>query len=130
MAVVNKVMIVEGKTDKQRVQEVIDEPLHIICTHGTMSVDKVDQIIDNYEGQTIYVLADADDEGRKIRSWFKHYLSESHHIYIDRQYREVARCPKDYLARVLERHGFEVKDEDETIQEEIDQMFERVSLLT
>ena len=35
MAIVNKVIIVEGKSDKKRVQQVIAEPVNIICTHGT-----------------------------------------------------------------------------------------------
>ena len=32
MTLVNKVIIVEGKSDKKRVQQVIAEPVHIICT--------------------------------------------------------------------------------------------------
>ncbi|PDF53216.1 topiosmerase, partial [Listeria monocytogenes] len=36
MAIVNKVIIVEGKSDKKRLQQVIAEPANIICTHGTM----------------------------------------------------------------------------------------------
>ncbi|MCU5747086.1 toprim domain-containing protein [Staphylococcus sp. SQ8-PEA] len=130
MTLVNKVIVVEGKTDKERVQEILNEPINIICTHGTMSVDKIDQMIDELEGQTVYILVDADKEGRKIRRWFKQYISESKHIHIDRRYREVARCPKDYLFKVLNKHGFEVKDEYQKIQEEIDHMFERVSLLS
>ena len=35
MAILNKVIIVEGKSDKKRVQQVIAEPINIICTHGT-----------------------------------------------------------------------------------------------
>ena len=46
MAIVNKVIIVEGKSDKKRVQQVIAEPANIICTHGTMSIDKIDNMIE------------------------------------------------------------------------------------
>ena len=35
MASVNKVIIVEGNLIKKRVQQVIAEPVNIICTHGT-----------------------------------------------------------------------------------------------
>ena len=65
MAILNKVIIVEGKSDKKRVQQVIAEPINIICTHGTMSIDKLDDMI-----ETLYeklVLADSDDEGEKIK---------------------------------------------------------------
>ncbi len=47
MAIVNKVIIVEGKSDKKRVQQVIAEPVNIICTHGTMSIDKLDDMIES-----------------------------------------------------------------------------------
>ena len=30
--------------------------------------------------------ADSDDEGEKIRKWFKRYLSESEHIYVDKTF--------------------------------------------
>ena len=67
MAIVNKVIIVEGKSDKKRVQQVIAEPANIICTHGTMSIDKIDNMIETLYDKQVYVLADSDDEGEKIR---------------------------------------------------------------
>lgn len=111
MAILNKVIIVEGKSDKKRVQQVIAEPVNIICTHGTMSIDKIDDMIESLYGKQVYVLADSDNEGEKIRKWFKRYLSESEHIYVDKTYCEVARCPKNYLANVLSRYGFTVRKE-------------------
>ena len=57
MAIVNKVIIiVEGKSDKKRVQQVIAEPANIICTHGTMSIDKIDNMIENTYDKQVYVL--------------------------------------------------------------------------
>lgn len=111
MTIVNKVIIVEGKSDKKRVQQVIAEPVSIICTHGTMSIDKIDDMIESLYGKQVYVLADSDDEGEKIRKWFKRYLSESEHIYVDKTYCEVAKCPKNYLANILNRYGFAVRKE-------------------
>ncbi|UDI78791.1 topiosmerase [Staphylococcus taiwanensis] len=111
MAILNKVIIVEGKSDKKKVQQVIAEPVSIICTHGTMSVDKLDDMIETLYDKHVFVLADSDDEGEKIRKWFKRHLSESEHIYVDRTYCEVARCPKNYLAHVLSKHGFTVRKE-------------------
>ena len=113
MAILNKVIIVEGKSDKKKVQQVIAEPVNIICTHGTMSIDKLDDMIETLYGKQVYILADSDDEGEKIRKWFKRYLSESEHI--DKTYCEVARCPKNYLAHVLSKYGFNVKKEKKLI---------------
>lgn len=109
MAIVNKVIIVEGKSDKKRVQQVIAEPVNIICTHGTMSIDKLDDMIESLYDKQVFVLADSDDEGDRIRNWFKRYLSESEHIFIDKTYCQVANCPKQYLAHVLSKHGFTCK---------------------
>lgn len=111
MAIVNKVIIVEGKSDKKRVQQVIAEPVNIICTHGTMSIDKLDDMIESLYDKQVFVLADSDDEGDRIRNWFKRYLSESEHIFIDKTYCQVANCPKQYLAHVLSKHGFTCKTE-------------------
>jgi toprim domain protein len=104
----DKVLIVEGNSDKHHVEEVLNEPVQIICTFGTMGVAKLDDILNQIAVNDIYVLTDADNEGRKIRQWFKRHLSESRHIYIDSRFGEVARCPKDYLAAVLYRQGFQV----------------------
>ncbi len=68
MAIVNKVIIVEGKSDKKRVQQVIAEPVNIICTHGTMSIDKIDNMIETLYDKQVYVLADSDDEGEKLEN--------------------------------------------------------------
>ena len=92
-----------GKSDKKRVKQVIDQPIEIICTNGTMGVDKLDAMIESLYGKQVHILVDSDNEGEKIRKWFKRYLSESHHIRIDKQYCEVAKCPKPYLSRVLEK---------------------------
>lgn len=68
MAIVNKVIIVEGKSDKKRVQQVIAEPANIICTHGTMSIDKIDNMIETLYDKQVYVLADSDDEVKKLEN--------------------------------------------------------------
>ena len=111
MAILNKVIIVEGKSDKKRVQQVIAEPINIICTHGTMSIDKLDDMIETLYEKQVFVLADSDDEGEKIRKWFKRHLSECEHIYVHKTFCEVARCPNNYLAHVLSKHGFTVRKE-------------------
>ena len=104
----DKVLIVEGKTDKRRLEEVLVEPARIRCTYGTMGISKLDEIFEQLGDSEIYILSDADKEGRKIREWFKRHLSESTHIYIDPKFGEVGRCPHDYLANLLLRHGFYV----------------------
>ena len=76
-----------------------------------MSIDKLDDMIETVYEKQVFVLADSDDEGEKIRKWFKRHLSECEHIYVDKTFCEVARCPKNYLAHVLSKHGFTVRKE-------------------
>lgn len=109
MAMIKKVIIVEGISDKKRVEEVLNDRVHIICTHGTMGIEKMDELLEESYGSQVYVLVDQDKEGKRIRKWFKKYMSESHHIYIDSTFSEVARCPRHYLSNVLNYHGFIVK---------------------
>ncbi|PKE61007.1 toprim domain-containing protein [Macrococcoides caseolyticum] len=111
MSVIQKVIVVEGKRDKKRLQEVLTEPVHIICTHGTMGIEKLDAMIEDLYHHKVYIMTDSDNAGRKIRNWFKRHLSEGHHIYIDPKYGEVSNCPLDYLAKVVSRHDFEIKEQ-------------------
>ena len=63
MTLLNKVIVVEGKSDKLQVNKVLDEPVQIICTHGTMSIDKIDNMIDTLYDKQVFILVDSDDEG-------------------------------------------------------------------
>lgn len=96
-----KVIIVEGTSDKKKVQKVIKEPVDIICTNGTISLSKLDEIIDELFGKDVYILVDADEAGEKLRRLFKREFPEADHLYIDRTYREVSTAPEHHLATVL-----------------------------
>lgn len=96
-----KVIIVEGTSDKKKVQKVIKEPVDIICTNGTISLSKLDEMIDELFGKDVYILVDADEAGEKLRRQFKREFPEAEHLYIDRTYREVATAPEYHLATVL-----------------------------
>ncbi|KOO37101.1 hypothetical protein IE339_21655 [Priestia koreensis] len=96
-----KVIIVEGKSDKKRIQSIIKEPIEIICTNGTISIAKLDEIIDATFDREVFILVDSDDAGDKLRKQFRRELPEAEHLYVDRMYREVAAAPKNHIASVL-----------------------------
>jgi len=98
---VDKVLIVEGKSDKNKVKSIVKEPLEIICTNGTISHTKLDELIDFLENKDVYILVDADAAGEKLRKRFKREFPQAEHLYIDRMYREVATAPVHHLATVL-----------------------------
>ncbi|MBO8176246.1 toprim domain-containing protein [Aeribacillus pallidus] len=96
-----KVIIVEGTSDKRKIEAIINEPVEIICTNGTISISKMDELVDQLYDKEVFILVDADDAGEKLRKLFKREFPEAEHIYIDRMYREVAAAPSRHLATVL-----------------------------
>ncbi|NWN96279.1 MAG: hypothetical protein HLX45_01720 [Bacillus sp. (in: Bacteria)] len=105
---VEKVMILEGKSDKKKVQEVINESVEIICTNGTIGLSKLDELIDMLYDKEVFVIFDVDDSGDTSRKQFKREFPEAKHIYIDRTYREVASAPENHVATVLLQANIQV----------------------
>ena len=106
-----KVIIVEGSTDRKQVQPILNESIEIICTNGTISLSKLDELVDALEDKEVYILADADESGEKLRKQLQRELPNASHLYIDRTYREVANAPRYHLAQVLLGANIDVKVE-------------------
>ena len=104
-----RVIIVEGKTDKQRLLDVLDEPVEIACTYGTLGLERLEQLINQFRYDEVCVLLDADDAGDKARRLFKQEFPNVRHLYTHRMYREVATTPLEVLAQILEGAHFAVK---------------------
>ena len=96
-----KVIIVEGMTDKKKILQVINEPVEVICTYGTLGIERLDELLDELFDEDVYILVDADEAGERLRKMFKREFPEAKHIYIDKMYREVAAAPFTHLASVL-----------------------------
>ncbi len=41
-------IIVEGRSDKRQLEKIIIEDVDIICTHGTFSIEKFDELLETY----------------------------------------------------------------------------------
>lgn len=98
---VEKIIIVEGLSDKRKVKSIVAEDIEIICTNGTISLTRLDELIDSLFGKDVYILVDADSAGEKLRKQFIREFPEAEHLYIDKMYREVATAPDNHLATVL-----------------------------
>ncbi|RFU70081.1 hypothetical protein D0469_07820 [Peribacillus saganii] len=96
-----KVIIVEGSSDKRKVESVVKEDVEIICTNGTISLTRLDELVDELYNKDVFILVDADESGEKLRKQFKREMPDAVHLYIDRMYREVATAPKYHIATVL-----------------------------
>lgn len=107
----DKVIIVEGKTDRERLLSLLDESVEIVCTYGTLSDEKLEEWILPLQDREVYVCVDADDAGNRLRNALKQELPNAIHLYTRRMYREIASTPMEVLADMLDRAHFAVKPE-------------------
>ena len=105
------VILVEGRSDKQRLHIVLAEPVEILCTNGTISATRLEELLSSYDEQELYVFFDADASGEKLRSLIKREYPEAIHLYTEPVYREVATTPLKVLASVLVSVNIDVKIE-------------------
>ncbi|WP_371811542.1 toprim domain-containing protein [Sporosarcina sp. Te-1] len=104
----DKVILVEGHSDKKRLLAVLAEPVEIVCTNGTVSPYKLEELLAPHEHQDIYVFVDADASGDAIRALFKRDYPEAIHLYTERVYRQVETTPYRALALILLAANFKV----------------------
>ena len=107
----DKIIVVEGRSDKQRLLPLLAEPVEIICTNGTVSATRLEELLDPYVKLDIYVFVDADASGEKLRALIKREFPEALHLYTDVTYREVATTPMKLLATILLGANIDVKSE-------------------
>ncbi|MGG1662448.1 toprim domain-containing protein [Brevibacillus sp. NRS-1366] len=105
------VIIVEGKTDKERLLQVLAEPVTIICTYGSYSFEKGEQLVTQTQtASEIYLFTDEDFSGKKLRSCLMEDFPDAIHLHTQKMFGEVANTPLDVLAEILERAGFAVNN--------------------
>ncbi|MBM7675921.1 toprim domain-containing protein [Gracilibacillus alcaliphilus] len=98
-----KLIIVEGRSDKEKVARIVEEQLEIVCTNGTINVERLEGLIESFEmdDRDVYILVDEDAAGKKLRKQLSKELPHAAHIYVDKSYREVAATPESELAVAL-----------------------------
>lgn len=98
-----KVIIVEGLSDKKRIEKLIIEDVDIIVTHGTFSLSRFDELLIEYDldEREILILVDADRSGKQLRKALTAQLPHATHIYIPEVYKEVEKTPLEILAKLL-----------------------------
>lgn len=102
-----KVIIVEGRSDKRQLEKIIIEDVDIICTHGTFSIEKFDELLETYhlDEREVYIFVDSDASGMELRKQLKQELPHAEHIYVVEKFKEVARTPEHVLAtQLLKKH--------------------------
>jgi toprim domain protein len=105
-----KAIIVEGKTDRQKLLKVLDEPVEIICTYGTRNPGNLEKILDEEDYEEVFVLFDADEAGNQLRQSLKQLFPNFKHLFTRKMYREVAATPDEEIKRILQNAYFLVKE--------------------
>lgn len=106
----DKIIIVEGLTDKRQISKVITEHVNIVCTNGTFGIERFDELLETYrlDEKEVFILVDEDESGMKLRKQLGHELPHAKHVYVSSEFREVAKTPAHILASILTRKGIEV----------------------
>lgn len=106
-----KVIIVEGGSDRKRLVRILAEPVEIICTNGTISPYRLEELLEQYDQHELFVFVDADEDGEKTRVLFKREFPQAIHLYTETVYREVETTPYKVLAAILQGGGFKIRPE-------------------
>lgn len=106
----NRIIIVEGLSDKRMLQKVMEESIEIICTYGTFGVEKFDGMLEKYDldYRDVYIFVDADDPGVQLRKQLTAELPHARQLYIPEEYVEVETTPERVLAIELIKHNFNI----------------------
>lgn len=105
---VEKCIIVEGRSDKLKLAPILAEDVTIVCTNGTISEEALLELIEPYEECMLYTFFDADKSGDYLRKLMKRIYSEATHLFVPRTYMEVANAPRKVLAQLLKEAKFSV----------------------
>lgn len=100
-------IIVEGKNDKSRLRRLLKEEVLILCTFGTPSVQKLAELCKRAADREVYIFADNDASGKKIRWLVNEEFPDAVQIYTRRGYAGVEGTPDEYLIQQLEKAGLE-----------------------
>jgi len=98
-----KVIIVEGTTDKRQIGKIIDDEVNIICTNGTFAIERFDELLEAYDlyNKEVFIFVDEDEPGMKLRKQLANELPFAEHLHVSSEYREVATTPRHVLAETL-----------------------------
>lgn len=100
------VIVVEGKSDVQRLEQLIDAD-YIICNGSAIDAGTIDYIRETVKVRQVIVLTDPDYPGMKIRCAIEEAVPEVCHAFVDRKKASngkklgVAECEKEEILRAL-----------------------------
>ncbi|MFS0727165.1 toprim domain-containing protein [Paenibacillus sp. 1P07SE] len=98
-------IIVEGKNDRRRLQQIVTEEVAIHCSYGTPGTEQIERLLRQTEDREVYLFMDNDSSGKRIRGKLRDAFPDAEHIYTRRGYPGVEGTPVEYLVEQLEKAG-------------------------
>ena len=102
-------MIVEGRSDKQQLQKIVANNVHIICTNGTKDEEALIELIEPYEDAALFTFFDRDKSGDYLRKKMQRVYSEALQLQLSAPYIQVAETPITILREILSAAKIDVK---------------------
>lgn len=100
-------IIVEGKNDRARLKRLLSPEILILCTYGTPGPDQLADLLKRVGDRDVFVFADNDPSGKRIRAIVSDLFPDAEQIYTRRGYAGVEGTPDEYLIQQLEKAGLE-----------------------
>lgn len=101
------VIVVEGKNDRARLQELLSNEVPILCTYGTLSSDRIEQLKEQVGDRDVYLFLDNDRSGRCIRAQLSEIYPDADHLYTKKEYAGVEGTPDEQIIHQFEKAGLE-----------------------
>lgn len=107
VALMDIIIIVEGKNDRSRLRRLLSEEVGILCTFGTLNTIRTEQLRKEAHDKDVYLFLDNDASGKRIRGILRDAFPDAEHIYTRRGYAGVEGTPDEYLIQQLEKAGLD-----------------------
>ena len=102
-------IIVEGRTDKERLNKIVARNVHIVCTNGTKDEEALIDLVEPYEDSVLFTFFDRDKSGNYLRKQMQRVYSEALQLQLPAPYIEVAETPVAILKPILKAAKIDLK---------------------
>ena len=99
------VVIVEGKNDRHRLQQILSPAVPIYATYGIPGTERLEKLKKEAGHRQVVILTDQDAAGQRIRRMLREVFPDAINIYTKRSYNGVEHTPVDFLAERFRRVG-------------------------
>ncbi len=106
---IEKCIIVEGRSDKLKIEPLLAEQVLIICTHGTKDEEAFIDLLEPYEYCEFFTFFDRDKSGDYLRKMMRRTYSEAVQLELPSPFTGVAEAPNMIVRQILQAAKFQVK---------------------